>query len=219
LLRLIVGLVLACSINNMVLAGGDDSLAARLDALAAAKLSKMPAQIDLLAGMDDPRAAVVLQALLDGQLYARKSDKRLFIATPAADKSLLLTDPLGLVQPGAAKKNEFKRIAVNNRMRSQLRYAIARANLHSPDPLQRQAAVLRLLDDLDPAVLVLLDEAAEDESDEGVLGLVYIARGMIALDSDDRLEKIAAIELLSGNLQPLVKNRLQQVLAKRRGWP
>lgn len=214
MLRLIVGLVLACSINNMVLAGGDDSLAARLDALAAAKLSKMPAQIDLLAGMDDPRAAVVLQALLDGQLYARKSDKRLFIATPAADKSLLLTDPLGLVQPGAAKKNEFKRIAVNNRMRSQLRYAIARANLHSPDPLQRQAAVLRLLDDLDPAVLVLLDEAAEDESDEGVLGLVYIARGMIALDSDDRLEKIAAIELLSGNLQPLVKNRLQQVLAR-----
>ena len=214
MLRLIVGLVLACSINNMVLAGGDDSLAVRLDALAAAKLSKMPAQIDLLAGMDDPRAAVVLQALLDGQLYARKSDKRLFIATPAADKSLLLTDPLGLVQPGAAKKNEFKRIAVNNRMRSQLRYAIARANLQSPDPLQRQAAVLRLLDDLDPAVLVLLDEAAEDESDEGVLGLVYIARGMIALDSDDRLEKMAAIELLSGNLQPLVKNRLQQVLAR-----
>ena len=72
--------------------------------------------------------------------------------------------------------------------------------------------MLRLLDDLDPAVLVLLDEAAEDESDEGVLGLVYIARGMIALDSDDRLEKIAdRLDVLKGYM--VVFLNLDEVIA------
>ena len=46
------------------------------------------------------------------------------------------------------------------------------------------------------------------------LELIYIARGLNNLDSEDRLEQMAAIDLLGGNLQPIVKNRLKGLLAQ-----
>lgn len=214
LVRLVITLLLMLSFNAPGFAAADDALARELDVLASSKLSKMPAQIDVLAAMDDPRIPVILQALLDGQLYKRKSDKKLYIGLPGEDKTYQLTDPLDQDVVDHAPQKEFKRIAVNNRMRSQLRYSIARINLRADDPRQRQAAVLRMMDELSPDVLQLLDEVAEQETDENVLELVYVARGLIDLDSDDRQRKLAALEVLKGNLLPIVKNRLNLVLEK-----
>ena len=214
LVRLIVGLLLLWSVSVPGQAQENDPLALELDKLAHTRLSKLPAQIDILAAINDPRVPVVLQALLDGELYARKSDKKLFIGTPGDNESLQLTDPLAEEGVDSAPKKEFKRIGVNNRMRFQLRNSIARINLQSTDPEQRRAAVLRLMDDLSPDVLLLLDETASSETDKDVLELIYVARGLIILDSDDRLEKLAALGLLKGNLHPMVKNRLEGVVAK-----
>lgn len=214
MVRLVITLLLMLSFNAPGFAAADDALARELDVLASSKLSKMPAQIDVLAAMDDPRIPVILQALLDGQLYKRKSDKKLYIGLPGEDKTYQLTDPLDQDVVDHAPQKEFKRIAVNNRMRSQLRYSIARINLRADDPRQRQAAVLRMMDELSPDVLQLLDEVAEQETDENVLELVYVARGLIDLDSDDRQRKLAALEVLKGNLLPIVKNRLNLVLEK-----
>lgn len=214
MVRLIVGLLLLWSVSLPGQAQEHDPLALELDKLAHTKLSKLPAQIDVLAAINDPRVPEVLQALLDGELYARKSDKKLFIGTPGDDGSLQLMNPLAEASVDSAPKNEFKRIGVNNRMRFQLRNSIARINLQSIDHQQRRAAVLRLMDDLSPDVLLLLDETASSESNEDVLELIYVARALIILDSDDRLEKLAAIGLLKGNLQPMVKNRLERIVAK-----
>ena len=212
--RLIIGVLLGWSLSAGVVAGVDQALADELEVLAHLKLSQMPAQIDVLAAINDPRVPVVLQALLDGRLYTRKSDKKLFIGKPGAERSLELVDPLGTTESSTAPARDFKRRGVNNRMRSQLRFAISRINLKSVDVEQRLAAVLRLQDDLSPEVLGLLDEVAETETDKEILEAIAVARGLIALDGDDRLEKLAAIDLLSGNLQPVVMNRLQQVVAR-----
>jgi len=211
--RLMIYLVLGLTLSSLVQAQAVDPLVAELDVLAHSKLSKMPAQIDVLSKMDDSRVVVVLQALLGGNLYIRKTDKRLFLAYPGDDNTLELSDPLGELTPTVAPKKQFKRLAVNNRMRSQLRFAVAEINLQSADAEQRQAAVLRLLDDLTPEVLALLNQMAETESNTQVMDVIYVARGLAALDSGDRLDRLAAIDLLQGNLQPIVKNRLQQLLA------
>ena len=214
LVRLVIGLLLMCSFCTQGLAAVDDPLVTELDVLARSKLSNMPTQIDVLAGINDPRVPVILQALLDGQLYARKKDKKLYIGLPGENKFLQLIDPLESTAVDSAPKKEFKRIGVNNRMRLQLRFSIARINLHSGRPAQRQAAVLRLLDDLSPKVLALLNAVAESETDPGVLELVYVARSLIELDNEDRLVQMTAIKQLKGNLQPIVKNRLVALLAK-----
>jgi urea transport system permease protein len=192
----------------------DKALAGELEVLAHSKLSQMPGQIEVLAAIDDSRVPVVLQALLDGRLYTRKSDRKMFIGNPGAERSLELVDPLGETESSTAPAREFKRIRVNNRMRSQLRFTISKINLKSVDVKQRLAAVLRLLDDLSPEVLGLLDEVAKTEADKDILEAVAVAQGLIALDGDDRLEKLAAIDLLSGSLQAVVVNRLRLVVAR-----
>ena len=211
--RLIVGLLLVWSISMAAVAGDDGALASELDVLALAKLSKMPAQIDILAELDDPRVPAILQALLDGNLYKRKTDKKLFYATSGPDRTLELIDPLGVESASSASSGGYKKLAVNNRMRTQLRNTISRLNLTADDPQQRYAAVLRLLEDLSPQVQALLDEVAAEESDKKVLEIVFVARALFALDGDDRLTKLAAFDLLKDSKLSTVKNRLTQYVA------
>ena len=67
--------------------------------------------------MNDERVVPVLQAMLDGRLYRRKSDDLLFIGVPGDDKSLAIIDPLGGMESSVAPAKDFRRVAVNNRIR------------------------------------------------------------------------------------------------------
>ena len=201
------------SISATAFADVENTLAHELDVLAHAKLSQMPEQIDVLASMDDPRIADILQALLDGNLYTRKTDKKIFFALAGPNRTLNLSDPLAVADAVSKPSKEYKRIGVNNRMRSQLRTAVSQLRLQSTDKEQRLAAVLRLLNDLDPSVLGLLNQLAETETNKTILEAVYVARALLALEHGDRLEKLAAIDLLAGNLQPVVLNKLLLIVA------
>ncbi|MEH6570296.1 MAG: urea ABC transporter permease subunit UrtB [Halioglobus sp.] len=211
--RLLIGIFLVFSINATAFADVENTLAHELNVLAHAKLSQMPEQIDVLASIDDPRIADILQALLDGNLYTRKTDKKIFFALAGPDRTLNLSDPLEVSDAVSKPSKEYKRIGVNNRMRSQLRTAVSQLRLQSTDEKQRLAAVLRLLNDLDPSVLGLLNQLAETETNKTILEAVYVARALLALEHGDRLEKLAAIDLLSGNLQPVVLNKLLLIVA------
>ena len=211
--RLIVALLLAWPISIAAVAADDGALARELDVLAQAKLSKMPAQIDVLAAMDDSRITPILNALLDGKLYKRKTDKKLFYGTSGPGRTLDLLDPLGVEVARSAPYGEYKKLAVNNRMRTQLRNTISRLSLTAADSEVRYSAVMRLLDDLSPEVQGLLDEVATVETDKEVLKLVYLARALLALDGDDRLAKLAAFDLLKDSKLSTVKNRLTQYVA------
>ena len=211
--RLLIGIFLVFSISATAFADVENTLAHELDVLAHAKLSQMPEQIDVLASMDDPRIADILQALLDGNLYTRKTDKKIFFALAGPNRTLNLSDPLAVADAVSKPSKEYKRIGVNNRMRSQLRTAVSQLRLQSTDKEQRLAAVLRLLNDLDPSVLGLLNQLAETETNKTILEAVYVARALLALEHGDRLEKLAAIDLLAGNLQPVVLNKLLLIVA------
>lgn len=76
--RLIIGILLGWSLSAGVVADVDKALAGELEVLAHSKLSQMPGQIEVLAAIDDSRVPVVLQALLDGRLYTRKSDRKVY---------------------------------------------------------------------------------------------------------------------------------------------
>ena len=211
--RLIIGLLLIWSTSVVAIAGDDAALARELDVLAHAKLSKMSAQIDVLTAMDDSRIPVILQELLDGNLYKRKTDKKIFHATHGPDRTLDIVDPLGVEATISVPFGDYKKVAINNRMRTQLNNTISRLNLTAVDPQIRYAAVLRLMDDLNPDVQGLLDEVATIETDKQVLEVVYVARALLELDGDDRLAKLAAFDLIKDSKLSTVKNRLTQYIA------
>lgn len=210
--RLLTAIIASYLLCGFAAASGSSDLQRELQVLGQSKLSQLSAQIEVLTALEEPQVPFILQALRDGQLYVRKSDKKLFIGTDGDDRTLELVDPVGLESNTVAPAKEFKRIRVNNRMRSQLNLTIARLNLKSENPQKRLAAVRELLKDLNPDVAALLDELATVETDLEVLDAVYVTRGLLDLDSDDRLARLAAIDLLSGSLEPVVMNRLQAVL-------
>ena len=210
--RLLIGILLVFSVNGTVLADAKNTLARELNVLAHAKLSQMPEQISVLAKMDDSRVPDILQALLDGKLYFRKTDKKIFLGVAGPDRTLELSDPLKVLGATNGPSKEYKRIGVNNRMRSQLRKAISHLRLQSSDEEQRLAAVLRILNDLNPEVVVLLNQLAETETNKDILEAVYVGRALVALEHGDRLGKLAAIDLLAGSLQPVALNKLQLIV-------
>ncbi|MBK6508349.1 MAG: urea ABC transporter permease subunit UrtB [Haliea sp.] len=173
----------------------------------------MPAQIEVLVALNDSRVVPVLQAMLDGRLYRRKSDNLLFIGVPGDDKSLAITNPLGGSETTVAPASDLSRVAVNNRMRGQLRLAIAQLNLASEDEQQRFDAAQELLGDVSPPVIALLNQVAQAESSERVLAVVADAQALAALQQDDALIRLKAVEQLTGNLQPVVLNALQSLTA------
>jgi urea transport system permease protein len=182
--------------------------------LAKASLPKMPAQIEVLVGLNDKRVVPVLQALLDGRLYRKKQDNALVIGSPGPDQSLVITDPLGEADEAVAKPAELKRIAINNRMRSQLRLAIAQLNLKSDDEQQRFDAVRQLLGDVSPEVIALLSAAQQRETSARVQSAMADAQAIAALQHADPVQRYSAIEQLDGNLEPVAINALQALVAQ-----
>ena len=70
-----------------------------------------------LAATGDPAAAPVLEALTAGNLYVRKSDGAVFIATKAGGNYKLI-DPLTGADAGEAPRDAVEKIKVNNKLRA-----------------------------------------------------------------------------------------------------
>ncbi|HEX2526495.1 MAG TPA: urea ABC transporter permease subunit UrtB [Geminicoccus sp.] len=162
------------------------------------------AAIEAIASGGDPAGLGILQALSDGTLE-KLPDGRLVIATSAG-----ATDAL----TGAAvtpMPTDGSKIRLNNRLRTQLRAAIGRFGLTSPDPAQRLAAVDALLSDRSPEAFTRLEEALAREQDPAVAGTMRFGVAILALSGTDKAKKLAAVETLSGVLDPRAQGILSEL--------
>ena len=92
-----------------------------------------------LATTGDPRLVPILQALLDNNLYARKSDNLVVIGKEQAG-TLTIMDPLTEKQLGQVAPADFERARLNNRLRTVLQTALGSLQLAHPDPARRKAS-------------------------------------------------------------------------------
>ena len=81
--------------------------------------------VEQLAATGDPAVVPVLEALLAGELYTRKSDKLVFRAEKSG-KQLVLFDPVTGETGGEVDKRAAKKIKVNNKLRQLIRRAQSR---------------------------------------------------------------------------------------------
>jgi urea transport system permease protein len=190
----------------------DDPLNADLSALATADYSQKSEIIGKLIALRRPRTKELLSALLEGSLYTRQRDGKVFIVAPAAaapDTQFALTDPLtGNSARGTEAIDGFDKIRINNALRTVLRTAIARFDLDNPDASVRKAAVAEILHSLDAPGVALLGERLRVERDPGVKAEIQTGIALAELDSDQKPQRLAAIDRLSGSLNPDVYNRL-----------
>jgi urea transport system permease protein len=178
-----------------------------LQQLPEASYADKQALIKQLTDTHDPRVRVILNALLEGSLYARSSDSQVFIAQADGD-NLALTDPLTGAAAGSASADGFAKIGVNNQLRKALHVALAQFDLSSPEAGARREAVREMLRAVDAQTVLALRARLAEEHDKGVRAEIRDGLALADLDSGDADTRLAAVKTLAGSLNLDVYTRL-----------
>jgi urea transport system permease protein len=219
LLALLVAL--ACSP-----AFAEDDATALLAELAAGGYAETEAVIAKIGASGDDRFVAALKALGDGDLYARKDDKRIVIAAKGQGRSLVLSDPLTGEALGEATSRELEKIKVNNRLRRAIRSAIGALTLMSPNASVRLAAAETIYRAADADSLESVEAALAEEKDPTVRAAMERARAAALLASDrPEEEKVAAIDDIAATgardslqlLTPLLSSESESIRAAAEG--
>ena len=197
----------------------DQGLPALLAALPAASYPEKQQLINQMVATHDPRVRAVLQALLDGRLYARESDSKILIAKasiPGQNETdnLALSDPLTAAGAVSASAEGLTRIGVNNQLRKALRVALAQFDLSSSDESVRLAAVTEMLRAIDAPSIAVLQARLAVESSAAVKREIRAGLALNDLESDGADTRLAAVSALAASLNPNVYNRLSAMVER-----
>ena len=169
----------------------DDTLAKFLDD----KFPKTEAAVHELAAEAPPQAAAILEALGDNRLLIDPADHLVAYKTAAgAILNAKTGEPIAGVDPAA-----FKKVRVNNALRSAIQGAMGSLTLANPDPEKRLAAAEDVFRTHDAKALPALQAQLGKESDPRVLAALKLAQASIFATSDttstqDRLAAIATLK-------------------------
>ncbi|MDD3517338.1 MAG: urea ABC transporter permease subunit UrtB [Chromatiales bacterium] len=174
-----------------------------------------------IADSGDERSLNVLTALLEGRLYtasaidaeAEDAPPRVLLAESDADDAPL-RDILNNESAGTLAEVETRRIPLNNALRGTLRNLIARLSLADANPAVRLDAAKRLLAaGTAPELAPLLRERLDAETDDRVRDALALVLALAETNDDTVEVRIAAVEVLSGALDPEVRARLAELMA------
>jgi len=169
--------------------------------------------IETLVATGDERAAAVLDAFLNGKLFYRKADKRVFI-THKSGSVYVLIDPATGVDAGEEKKSKIKKISINNRLRGQLKGVLGAMTLMNADADKRAKAADEVFKANDPSMLPVLEKALAREDDEDVKDRMVRAQAAIVLEyGDDVQARILATQTLAEYTDPDVAALLGKMAA------
>ena len=179
-----------------------DEFSGAVQALNAKSNKAKTTAIEALVATGDERAAAVLDAFLNGKLFYRKADKRVFI-TQKSGSVYVLTDPATGKDVGEAKKSKIKKIPINNRLRGQLKGVLGAMTLMSADIDKRRHAADEVFKANDPSMLPVLEKALAREDDADVKSRMIRAQAAIVLEyGDDTGARIQATQILAEYTDP-----------------
>jgi urea transport system permease protein len=186
---------------------------AALDASLVAKLAKgdgdeRAAAIAALVASGEPRAAVVLQALSDGEM-ALAGERVLLLKGEDAEDAVTGDK----VSPVPAEREE---VVANNRLRREIESAVAALRLLSPEREARLAAAKELSGGASPGMLPLVRRALAAERDADIRALLELTAAGLELRSADKAIRLEAIRTLSASSNPGTKTLLLPLVEKTR---
>lgn len=182
--------------------------------LVGAKLKALPAIVEQFEAGGD-KAMPLLDAMLKGRLFIRKSDKLVVIGERQQDGDYALVDALNAESLASSSKKRLKKVKVNNRLRVQLREVMARITLSSDNPDIRKSAVKNMLNKMSDRNIAMLTKAKEVETDSKIMALIELALAINTLKAADvQADRLAALETMDGSLEPVVLNTLSDLLAQ-----
>lgn len=164
--------------------------------------------INTLAASGHESVSSWLTAILEGDLYKRKSDGLLVLAEKKG-RNFILTDADDGADLGEVKRREVSKIKINNAIRGQLRGLLSMLVLNDPDPIKREKAVAGLVGKVDSASLPMIRELYQSESNANVKSQFELLISVHDLENGDATQRQAALAYADGNLNQPVINALR----------
>lgn len=184
-----------------------------LTKLTGASMQERSAAVEQLAAVQEPRAIVILQALLDGHLLKLKNDGKLVIGTDSGT-GYQINDVKTGQDLGMADRDATQKITVTNSLRTSLRKTIGRLELKANDAKVRIAAIHAIAKAIDEEGLSLLRDRLTIEQDSSVQDEIKLVLGLEDLNNTDKTIRLAAIDLLKNHANQNVVNRLNSLVEK-----
>jgi urea transport system permease protein len=157
--------------------------------------------------LHDARARAIFHAMLEGNLYSRSADGKVFIAAEEGD-NLRVADPLTSLSAGSAAADGFEKVGVNNQVRKTLRVALGQFDLSSPEVGVRLNAVREMLRAVDVDSIALLRARLPQEGSAAVRREINAGLALADLDSGEARIRLTAVKTLASSLNLDVYNRL-----------
>ena len=150
--------------------------------------------VDELADSGAARAATILQALNDGNLYVGQ-DQAIYIAN---DDDKLFIAATGEPAPADVTIDDVNSVRVNNRIRNAISAAVGALTLRDPDPAKRLKAANDVFQQRDADALPHVELALAHETDPTVKAALEQARAAILVTAPDvpEAERLKAVHLI-----------------------
>ena len=195
----------------------DDALSIATSQLSAKKFKDKEAAINGLMQVkldaEDSRRLAILQALLKGKLYYKKSDKQI-VFLKKNDDDYLATGVIDNKKLAETSKRKFKKIRVNNKLRQKLRALIAGINLENKNPKIRLSALKEMMGEVTLESLHDIQQKLENETDSDVLKIIQILTALVNVENEDKNARLSAIATLGASLEPKARVQIVSLLEK-----
>ncbi len=207
---LLLFLILFSSFSPQLLANGNENEAALQQAwkaLTDKNYRNKEKAIELIARQNSAEAYPAMKAMLEGKLYFSSREKTLYVLNEQ-DENYEFTPLFAGQAVTQESKRGFKKVKINNRLRTRLRQSLAVLQLSHDDRSLRLAAVQELLKKPEAKAAQLVQDVFDKETDTEIRDAMQTLLAVIQLESDDESRQQEAITSLAGSLNPSALNAL-----------
>jgi len=213
---LVVGTVLACLSLSMPshaqVVTGDSELDKAFALISDRDFERKSEGVDMLAKATHPRAIDLLRGVLDGKLRYIKAENRLVHQILKGD-DYIAVDAITDEEIGAFRKRKFKKLSINNAIRSQIKALLSDLELNNSDPDIRHAAIKSMMERDESIDAEVLADLLAKEKEPAIVKTIERAIVFAALGANSAPARIAAIKQVENDVSPSVRNRLGQIAA------
>lgn len=181
-----------------------------LESLTASKLKARAAAVDALIRSDDERLVSIINALLENKLSYRKADKVVAFIT-SRDGKKYATSVLTSEDLGELKGRAWKKIVINNRIRTKLRNALSMIELNNPSEDVRTTAIKQVLGQIDVNQITALETRLALEEEEEIIALLTMTIATLKL-KEGTADRLALISAVSTSVHPSVRQVLAEII-------
>ena len=210
----LMAVLIAISSTQQAHAQVPDDLSPLLEQLTKVKLKQTATLLDEIASTGHVEAVDLFSIMLNGRLYYDKQSRDMFELYTNGDgdhQARALFDKSA--QEQTVSKSDYKKIRVNNKLRSKLRELIASVQLSSNDVQLRRESATTMIGSVTESLKAKLSERLELETDKQVSESLGLAIAVYDLNASQNIDtQLSAINTLKTSLNPEARNALTTIV-------